>query len=140
MLQSRLPKTWIRIVRRRVGLKDNNKTYQYQPELETNPDFYNDVIFEGFALVDDNRNSFQVTAEYGQQRNQGIEIYLEKTSQLDDLETYLPELVPTLNPNGFHDNTQYSTNNLTLEFKVTAINKPNGVRIKQLQLHCQSAS
>jgi hypothetical protein len=139
-LRFRLPKTAIQLSARAINLKSNNQTYQYDSKLDTDPGYYNDIIFTGLVLVDDQRNADETLNAYGQQRKKGIYVYLPDLDIFDDLELKKPELVLKLNLNKMHKAGEWCECATTVEFKVTQIERPNGIRIRHIELFCESAS
>ena len=139
-LLNRLPKTGIQLSRRIVKIKSNNKTYQYDPDLDANPDYYNDIIYTDLVLVDDERNVDTVLDSYGQQRKKGIFVYLPILDIFNDLDLKKPELILKLNINELHQAKEFCQCQTTVEFKVTQIDRPNGIRIRHMELFCESAS
>jgi hypothetical protein len=133
-----LPKTGIQIFQLLKSKNPNNGTYQYNFNGEN---VTKNVVFEGLALIDDNRNvNPNQNTQFGEQRQKGIEIYLPNTNFFDGLENKLPELVVNINPNSIHSNNVFNPALTVEEFKVISITRPNGIRLKHLQLHCESAS
>jgi hypothetical protein len=137
----------VQILHRKTEKNPNNGTFQYNPAKSADPEYYGDVLFQGLAQVDDNRNHNPVNNEFGEQRKAGIEIYLlyrdltlEQQDKLKDIETKLPEIIVKLNPNQMHCNIESTCCETMVEFKVVSISRPNGVRNKHIQLHCESAS
>lgn len=77
---------------------------------------------------------------YGQQRKKGIFVYLPKLEVFDDLETKKPELILELNPNYLHQNQTFDSCKGKAEFKVTQITRPNGIKLKHIELFCEAQS